>query len=190
MKNEKISFWQKIVLYWKFKVRYYPKQFIVGLKNLYKWTPIIWKDRDWDNSFLFDIIKFKISNMAGTHGKEMPYVGSERNVEIMNTIVRLIDKFQSEEYLHEYFSYVDDEYTFEKVEGTDYFEMKIENLRDDLDQYFAKYPLLKKRALNHKIYKENSSSVSLAMAMGFVQHERAKRLIFELLNRHIDKWWE
>jgi hypothetical protein len=108
----------------------------------------------------------------------------------MNTIVRLIDKFQSEEYLHEYFSYVDDEYTFEKVEGTDYFEMKIENLRDDLDQYFAKYPLLKKRALNHKIYKENPDSVSLAMAMGFIQHKRAKRLIFELLNRHIDKWWE
>ena len=190
MKNKKISFWQKIVLYWKFEVRYYPKQFIDGLKNLYKWIPIIWKDRDWDDSFLFDIIKFKISNMAKTHGKEMPYVWSERNVEIMNTIFRLIDKFKSEEYLHEYFSYVDDEYTFEKVEGTDYFEMKIENLRDDLDQYFEKYPLLKRRAVNHKIYTEQPSSTRLAMAMGFVQHERSKRLIFELLNRHVEKWWE
>ena len=108
----------------------------------------------------------------------------------MNAIVRLIDKFQSEHYLHEYFSYVDDEYTFVKIEGSDDYEMEIKNLRDDLDQYFAKYPLLKKRAVNHEIYKGQPSSTRLAMAMGFVQHERAKRLIFELLNRNVDKWWE
>ena len=85
---------------------------------------------------------------------------------------------------------MDDEYTFEKIGGTDYFEMKIENLRDDLDLYFEKYPLLKRRAANHKIYTGQPSSTRLAMAMGFVQHERAKRLIFELLNRHVEKWWE
>lgn len=190
MEHEKISFWKKQKLFWEFEYRYYARNFILGIKNLIKWGPVIWKDRDWDDTFLFEIIKFKISKMAESHGKVLPYQGFERNIEIMNTIVRLIDKFQSEHYLHEYFSYVDDEYTFEKIEGSDDYEMKIKNLRDDLDQYFAKYPLLKKRALNHKMYKGKSSSVSLAMAMGFVQHERSKRLIFELLNRHIDKWWE
>jgi len=190
MKNKKISFWKKIELYWKFEIRYYPKQFIIGIKNLYKWIPVIWKDRDWDDTFLFEIIKFKISKMSESHGKVLQYQGFERNIEIMNTIVRLIDKFQSEDYLHEYYSYIDDEYTFEKIEGSDHYEMKIKNFRDDLDQYFDKYPLLMKRAMNHKIYTGKSDSVSLAMAMGFVQHERAKRLIFELLNRHIDKWWE
>lgn len=190
MERNKLSFWEKLVLDWEYKIKYYPKNFIIGIKNLYKWFPIIWKDRDWDDTFLFEIIKFKISTVAKTHGKVLPYEGFERNVEVMNTIVRLIDKFQSEDYLHEYINYVDDEFTFDKVEGTDYYEMKIKNLRDDLDQYFDKYPLLKKRATNHKIYTSNPSSVSLAMAMGFVQHERAKRIIFELLNRHVDKWWE
>lgn len=190
MESKKLNFWQRLVLYWNHEYRYYPRLFIQGVKNLIKWGPVIWKDRDWDDTFLFEIIKFKLSSMSKSHGKTMPYVGYERNVEIMNTIVRLIDKFQSEHYLHEYFSYVDDEYTFVKIEGSDDYEMKIKNLRDDLDEYFDKYPLLKKRATNHKIYQSNPSSVSLAMAMGFVQHERAKRLIFELLNRHVDKWWE
>ena len=190
MEHEKISFWKKQKLFWEFEYRHYARNFILGIKNLIKWGPVIWKDRDWDDTFLFEIIKFKISKMSESHGKTMPHVGSERNVEIMNTIVRLIDKFQTEHYLHEYFNYVDDEYTFVKVEGTDFFEVHTKNLRDDLEQYFQKYPLLMKRAMNHNIYKRQPSPTRLAMAMGFVQHERAKRLIFELLNRHIDKWWE
>jgi len=186
----KPNLWQRFLLYWKFKYRYYPRNFVRGVKNLIKWGPIIWKDRDWDDSFLFEIIKFKISNMSELHSETMPYNGSHRNVEIMNTIVRLIDKFQTEHYQHEYLDYIDDEYSFVQIEGTDFFEMKTVNLRDDLDQYFAKYPLLKNRATNHSFYQKNPSDTSLAMSMGNVQHDRAKRLIFELLNRNIEKWWE
>ena len=190
MELKKLNPWRRFLLFWEFEYRYYPRNFISGVKNLIKWGPIIWKDRDWDDSFFFDILKFKISNMAESHGKTMPYVGWERNVEIMKTIVRLIEKFQSEHYLHEYFSYVDDEHSFVKIEGTDFFEMKTVNLRDDLDQYFAKYPLLKNRATKHSYYRTNPSAASLGISMGMVQHDRAKRLIFELLNRNIEKWWE
>lgn len=184
------NLWHRFLLYWKFEYRYYPRNFVRGVKNLIKWGPIIWKDRDWDDSFLFEIIKFKISNMSESHGKTMTYVGSQRNVEIMDTIVRLIDKFQTEHYQHEFLDYIDDEYSFVQIEGTDSFEMKTVNLRNDLDQYFAKYPLLKKRATNHPFYQKNPSDNSLGMSMGKVQHNRAKRLIFELLNRNVEKWWE
>jgi hypothetical protein len=184
------NLWQRFLLYWKFEYRYYPRNFVRGVKNLIKWGPIIWKDRDWDDSFLFEIMKFKISNMSESHGKTMTYVGSQRNVEIMNTIVRLIDKFQTEHYQHEFLDYIDDEYSFVQIEGTDSFEMKTVNLRNDLDQYFAKYPLLKNRATNHPFYQKNPSDNSLGMSMGKVQHDRAKRVIFELLNRNVEKWWE
>jgi hypothetical protein len=190
MKNQKLNPWRKFLLFWRFEYRYYPRNIVRGVKNLIKWGPVIWKDRDWDDSFFFEIIKFKISKMSESHGKRMPYVGSERNVEIMNTIVRLIDKFQTEYYLHEYFDYIDNEHTFVKIEETEFFEVKTKILRDDLDEYFSKYPLLKKRAVNHEYYKKSPSSENLAISMGFVQHERAKRLIFELLNRNVEKWWE
>ena len=105
------------------EARFWFRNTLIGFKNLWTWKKIIWKDRDWDDTFLFEIIKFKISKMAESHGKVLPYQGFERNIEIMNTIVRLIDKFQSEEYLHEYFTYVDDEYTFEKIKGSDDYEI-------------------------------------------------------------------
>ena len=190
MENVKLSLLEKISLYWRFEWRYIPKNIVHGIKNMWYWAPVIWKDRNLDDSFFFDILKFKISKMAESNGKNMLYVGSQRNVEIMNTIVRLIEKFQSEYYLHEYFSYVDDEHTFVKIEGTDFFEVKTKNLRDDLDLYFAKYPLLKNRATKHLYYQKNPSADSLGISMGFVQHEKAKLLIFVLLNRNIEKWWE
>lgn len=190
MEHKNLTFWERITLYWKFEYQYYPRNFIHGVKNLIKWFPIVWKDRNWDDSFFWTIVKFKISDMAKTHGSRMPYVGYERNVEIMNLIVRLIEKFESETYLHEYYDYVEDKVWFEKIEGTDNYEMKSETLMDNLDEYFKKYPLLKKQAEQHLIYKQNPDRVTLAISMGMIEHEKAKRLIFELLNRNVNKWWE
>ena len=190
MKHQKPNPLQSFLLSWQFEYRYYPQKFIIGIKNLIKWGPLIWKDRDWDDSFFFEVMKFKISKMAKSHGAYMPYVGNKRNVEIMNLIVRLIDKFQDETYLHEYFDYVDEKIWFEKVEGAGYYNMKSEILKDDLDEYFQKYPLLKKQAEQHRFYKQNPDRATLAISMGFIQHDRAKRLIFELLNHHVQKWWE
>ena len=31
------------------------KEFLTGCKNLIKWSPTIWKQRDWDHTFIFEI---------------------------------------------------------------------------------------------------------------------------------------
>jgi hypothetical protein len=185
MESTKIGIFRRIALLWKFEYRYYWSNLKNGIRNLIAWFPVIWKDRDWDDSFFFEVMKFKISKMSKSHGAYLPYVGNKRNVEIMNLIVRLIDKFQDETYLHEYFDYVD-----EKIEGAGFYNMKSETLVDNLDEYFKKYPLLKKQAEQHHFYKQNPDRATLAISMGLIQHDRAKRLIFELLNHHVQKWWE
>ena len=190
MKTEKVGLVESVRLWWKYEGKYFLNNFRVGVRNLFDWFPVIWKDRDWDDNFFFEVVKYKITKMSKSHGAYMPYVGNKRNVEIMNLIVRLIDKFQDETYLHEYFDYVDEKIWFEKVEGAGYYNMKSEILKDDLDEYFQKYPLLKKQAEQHRFYKQNPDRATLAISMGFIQHDRAKRLIFELLNHHVQKWWE
>lgn len=39
------------------------KSFIRGIKNIIKWLPIIWKDRDFDYGYLLDILQFKLKAM-------------------------------------------------------------------------------------------------------------------------------
>jgi len=190
METPKFSLTERLLIMWKYEWKYIPHNIINGIKNLYKWFPVIWKDKDWDDSFLFEVMKFKISKMIESHGRSMPYVGYERNIEIMNTVVRLIDKVVQHEYLHEYHDYVDNEYNFVKVEGTDYYNMESTNLRDDLDDYFAEFPLVKKLAEQDSVYQKSPDRETLGIVMSKIRHDKAKKLLFDLMNRHIENWWE
>ena len=39
---------------------YKVKQLLGRIRNLIRWTPIIWKDRDWDYYFIYEILKHKL----------------------------------------------------------------------------------------------------------------------------------
>jgi hypothetical protein len=34
--------------------------FTRGIKSLIEWLPVIWKDRHWDDTYVFEILKHKI----------------------------------------------------------------------------------------------------------------------------------
>ena len=60
----------KIKYWWRFEARYFHKNFIKGVKNLWKWFPTIWKDRDWDSYHIYEILRVKIENQAKYMQKE------------------------------------------------------------------------------------------------------------------------
>lgn len=35
----------------------------IGLKNLWRWKGVVWRDRDWDYWFLLRMLQFKLGNM-------------------------------------------------------------------------------------------------------------------------------
>ena len=41
------------------KIRYFKN----SIKNLIKWFPIIWNDRDWDSVYIEEMLLFKLNNM-------------------------------------------------------------------------------------------------------------------------------
>lgn len=40
---------RSIHLWWYHNGRYYHKDFVQGVKNIWNWLPIIWKDRNYDH---------------------------------------------------------------------------------------------------------------------------------------------
>lgn len=46
------------------------RRFTRRLKRLFKWTPVIWKDEDWDYEYLLKITQFKLEQMAELHVKD------------------------------------------------------------------------------------------------------------------------
>lgn len=186
----KLTLFERFSLFWRFEYRHYPRNFVQGVRNLFQWFTIIWWDRDWDEHYLYEIMKFKITKMSQSHGKVMPHVRSERNVEIMKTVVTLMDKIQREDYLHEYFNFCDRKIEFKKVGDGDFYEVETTMLEDNLDDYYAKYYRTYKLAYDHPWYTQNPTRETLAMCMSQIQHDKAKRVLFSLMSNNIEKWWQ
>ena len=51
---------QKIKRWWRWEGKHLHKDIKQGFKNLWKWLPVIWKDRDWDTHFIYELLKKKL----------------------------------------------------------------------------------------------------------------------------------
>ena len=69
------------------------------IRNLIRWIPIIWKDRDWDFYFTYEILKKKLEFQAEFTRKRGYHMYNAQDANRMETCVRLIKKLQHEEYI-------------------------------------------------------------------------------------------
>ena len=91
----------KLYRWLKWELPYQYKYIKYGVKSLYKWFWIIWKDRDWDHYYIFEVLKFKLEKQANHLAENGFHNNAQRDAELMMTCVRLIDKLQNEYYYDE-----------------------------------------------------------------------------------------
>jgi hypothetical protein len=161
-----------------------------GFRKLWKWFPIIWKDRDWDDHFIFEVLKFKIKNTSKYTEKKQRFVGWEKEVRYMKICETLIDRIQNEYYQIEYFDYHDFDINFVPTKN-DLYEAVFDVKRDDTAEFIKKYPhalRIAKKDPRFKSYFEGDRNGYLAV--GIVRHEKAKKLLFKILEQRIEHWWD
>ena len=192
MDNTKLSFFRKIYLWWKFEARYYHKDFTHGVKNLIRWFPVIWKDRDWDDHYIWEIWKKKLSFQAEHIYKHGHHVNNVYDAERMRICVRLIDDIQHEFYSSEFMDYHESKMHFTPSEKyPEYSTVETTELWEKFDDYFAKYPHAYREVTKTDRYIfDNDSKQKIAMNMGYYLHKKANRILFKLLERHLESWWD
>lgn len=167
-------------------LRYRIRTFIKSIKNLIRWFPVIWKDRDWDHHFIFEILKFKIKNQAEYIGKNGNHISAERDVEKMMLCVRLIERVQTEYYGLEYHDYSETKIEFiDSKNHPGKYEIEFTEISENFDEYFKKYPLIYKKVFEPGIKKSH-----IASRMARVNEERANKLLFKILEENIRRWWD
>ena len=184
-----------ISLWWNHEGKYYHRMFRTGVQNLWYWFPVIWKDRNWDSNYIFEIMMHKLKAQSEFIGKRGIHVRAERDSEIMMTCVRLMKLVQEETYSHEYSDYHKTKHWFEDIEdkpGCSSWESKL--LEENFEDYFKKYPLIYKKVLNGEgIFKrggrEDDKQI-IAMNISHINHDRAKKLLFKLMEENIERWWD
>ena len=103
MTKEYNEWYWRLYRWVRWELPYQPKYIKHGVKNLYKWFWVIWKDRDWEHHYIFEVLKFKLEKQAKHLGERNWHESSKRDAEVMMTCVRLINKLQNEEYYEAYY---------------------------------------------------------------------------------------
>lgn len=195
--NRKISIFRKIYLYWKYEGRYIHTVIWAGIKNLWAYSKIIWKDRDYDSTYLLLLLQFKLQKMADYHESRKFYEGWENNVKWMRTSSKLIQKLIDSDYEFEVMKYYDIE-MYERPYKDELVKITTEITKDDLDTYLKIYPLQfqKVKDTYKKIFKKDidlttsEGKVSFANFLATSNHDRAQTLLFKIINTHLQKWWD
>lgn len=193
IKTTKIGWTRKISLWWKLSGQYMFSDLLQGLQNLWRWKRIVWLDRNWDHRYIFDILQFKLEQQAKYISKRDFHTEAKRDAERMQTCVRLIEKIKTEFYATEYMDYHETNYWFDDCEDQPGFsELKCETLSENYNMYIKKYSRVFQQLESGKLKNYWSMEHPQQIAMNIAQHNhiRAKRLLFTLLERNIESWWD
>ncbi len=112
--NEKLSYWGYLKLWWKHDGRYMHLEFKRGILNLYHWFPIIWKDRDWDYRYIYDLLRFKIDKQSEFIKKRHNHTRALQDASRMKIVTKLMKLVEDEEYSLDHYDYFDSEQWFEE----------------------------------------------------------------------------
>jgi hypothetical protein len=187
----------KIKIWWRWEAQYMHKDFAHGVKNLWRWFPTIWKDRDWDHDFIYNLLAKKLEFQAKYIGDRGFHTETKHDATRMRLVAKLIKLQQDDFYAMEYLNYQNTKEYWEELDWT-FVEWKQDTISETYDDYFAKYPLCYKHAI--KFIKANQTRFThkqphkeksvIAMVMGNLRQTKCKELIFKILNQNIERWWD
>lgn len=172
MSNIKLEIYEK-VYHSKISTIYYNIK--NGIKNLMIYTPVIWKDRNWDYDYFHILMRFKLSRMEKLHREDGNAEDSEKYADDIKYAINLLDKITEVNYsymdeaqkpFYERFPNYVPKLEFEKVEDNPKFSRIVDN--DTPEQ----------KELLHKCY--------------VVEDKMRKKDLDELyifLRNHIESWW-
>jgi hypothetical protein len=185
-----------------------------GIKSLMKWFPKVLEDRDWDHHYIIDALKFKIQNTCNYIEKKQRHLNWKNDVKYMKLALRLMDKLWPDmfsevtSYDSEYNAYHVTEHKFVKLSKEEKKKtkedlggkmkgsrrMEITEVSERFDEYFAKNKLMHKKAVDYinknKIFTEPKSKFTRAMVISKLKHEKARKLLFNVLESKIESWWD
>lgn len=142
--------------------------FTRGIKSLIEWLPVIWKDRHWDHTYIFEILKYKIELQREYLVKSNRHTRIEADNRDMTNVLNLIERVQQEYYAIEYMDYVDSKFE---------------------DAYLKKYPN-SVRVVMKKDMRTATDKDLLCLHVAQYNQEKAHKLLFKILNERINYWWD
>ena len=163
-------------------------EFIRGVQNLVHWFPVIWKDRHWDDHYIFEVLKHKIKL------QRKYIVNSNRHTRVnidnrdMTMVLNLIERIQDDYYALECYEYENSKFRFEPA-GDEGYVMEKDLISENYDAYLKKYRT-SVRAVMKKDMETTIDKHKLCFWVAQHNQQKAHNLLFRILNERLTWWWD
>jgi len=162
--------------------------FFTGCHNLIKWSPTIFKDKDWDQWHIYNILQKKIEFQRKKIIYENRHTQVYRDNRDMTIVLNLIERVNEDFYGLEYLDYSESKFRFEPIEGDDeYYTMEQDVISENYDEYIKKYPSSVRKVLKKK---SDLDKKDLCFWVANYNKEKAHDLLHRMLKERIRNWWD
>jgi len=150
-----------------------------GVRNIIRWFPIIWGDRDWDSHFIFRLLQKKLSNVENHMRYYAWGLSSEKDADKIRVCVLLLDRIIKNNYEEMVFKHHDKkwgelEISYGKTDKTGYSTL-------DFNRINAKTIEEKEKEMGESIRLYEHRDMLLKQDVQY---------LFKLMNKHILGWWD
>ena len=178
--------WDRNTLYGKlhWRIRY----LIDGIKNIIRWMPTMYHDRDWDQWHIYNVLQKKIEFQRKELINANRHTDINRDNRDMTIVLNLIERVNEGFYGVEYLDYSESKFRFEPIEGDDeYYTMEQDVISENYDEYIKKY-----QSSVRKVLKEKPDLDKKDLCFWVARHneEKAHDLLHRILKERIRYWWD
>ena len=163
-------------------------EFVRGIQNLIHWLPVIWKDRHWDDHYIFEVLKHKIKL------QQKYIVNSNRHTRVnidnrdMTIVLNLIERIQDDYYALECYEYENSKFRFEPA-GDKKYTIEQDVISENYDAYLKKYRT-SVRAVMKKDMETTIDKSKLCFWVAQHNQQKAHNLLFRILKERLTWWWD
>lgn len=144
------------------RIRY----FFHSIFNIIRWIPTLFKDRDWDGTYILQILQKKIEFQRKYIVKANRHTDVDRDNYWMTVVLNLLDKQINEYYL-------------------DY--------EQDTKEYLNKYPSTIRKITKYgfkSAFNRPKKSFPKLFEISYYQQQKCKKLLYRILEEKLEQWWD
>lgn len=162
------------------------KKFFRRIKNVISWVPTLWRAQWYEYDTFYHIMRFNLNKMIHQFKTfHVQYVGIERDIELMETCVRLIDKLIEEQYCDESFNEIHRKYGNSKMITEPYIPKPGEP--ENRNGWYTYKGIQYERIIVDTETDEKDRRAIIKA--GEKKQEKARKLLFYILYEKLEHWW-
>jgi len=167
-------------MYFIQKVKDISRNIKQGIESLWIWFPVIWRDRQWDHQFIYQVFRHKLhltEQLIRNHGHHLYHV---KDADKIKLCVNLLDRLIKDDYHETAFK------RHEEKWGAVQLNWNNSEDHPDMQEAAITYPNVKTDEDKNSERKD----FKIASQNEMKQREQDLDILFKNIRRHIQTWWD